>query len=135
MGAVVVLNDVTRLKRLEAVRRDFVANVSHELKTPVTSIKGFAETLEDGALDDPRGRAPLRAHHRGPGRPAELHHRGPAGAVDAGAAERQPRLLHVEEADVCDVRRRSAVEVCEPKAQAKGIALVRHVPRAACWRA
>ena len=53
VGAVVVLNDVTRLKRLEAVRRDFVANVSHELKTPVTSIKGFAETLEDGALDDP----------------------------------------------------------------------------------
>ena len=53
IGAVVVLNDVTRLKRLEAVRRDFVANVSHELKTPVTSIKGFAETLLDGALDDP----------------------------------------------------------------------------------
>ena len=53
-GAVVVLNDVTRLKRLEGVRRDFVANVSHELKTPVTSIKGFAETLEDGALDDRR---------------------------------------------------------------------------------
>jgi len=53
VGAVVVLNDVTRLKRLEAVRRDFVANVSHELKTPVTSIKGFAETLEDGALEDP----------------------------------------------------------------------------------
>ena len=52
LGAVVVLNDVTRLRRLETVRRDFVANVSHELKTPVTSIKGFAETLVDGALDD-----------------------------------------------------------------------------------
>ena len=55
VGAVVVLNDVTRLKRLEAVRSDFVANVSHELKTPVTSIKGFAETLLDGAMaDEPR---------------------------------------------------------------------------------
>jgi two-component system phosphate regulon sensor histidine kinase PhoR len=53
VGAVVVLNDVTRLRRLEAVRRDFVANVSHELKTPVTSIKGFTETLLDGAVDDP----------------------------------------------------------------------------------
>ena len=53
VGALVVLNDVTRLRRLEAVRRDFVANVSHELKTPVTSIKGFVETLLDGALDDP----------------------------------------------------------------------------------
>lgn len=52
-GAVIVVNDVTRLRRLEAVRRDFVANVSHELKTPVTSIKGFAETLADGAIDDP----------------------------------------------------------------------------------
>lgn len=49
----VVLNDVTRLRRLEQVRRDFVANVSHELKTPVTSIMGFVETLQDGALDEP----------------------------------------------------------------------------------
>jgi len=51
-GAVIVLNDVTEVQRLENVRRDFVANVSHELKTPVASIKGFVETLLDGALDD-----------------------------------------------------------------------------------
>ncbi len=51
--ALVVMNDVTRLKRLEQVRRDFVANVSHELRTPLTSIKGFVDTLKDGALDDP----------------------------------------------------------------------------------
>jgi two-component system, OmpR family, phosphate regulon sensor histidine kinase PhoR len=48
----VVLNDVTRLRRLENVRRDFVANVSHELKTPVTAIKGFVETLVDGGLEN-----------------------------------------------------------------------------------
>ncbi len=53
IGAVIVLNDVTRLRRLETVRRDFVANVSHELKTPVTSIKGFLETLLGGALEEP----------------------------------------------------------------------------------
>ncbi|NIP41601.1 MAG: cell wall metabolism sensor histidine kinase WalK [candidate division Zixibacteria bacterium] len=53
IGALVVLNDVTRLHRLEAVRRDFVANVSHELKTPVTSIKGFVETLLEGAVNEP----------------------------------------------------------------------------------
>jgi two-component system phosphate regulon sensor histidine kinase PhoR len=53
---VIVLNDVTDLKRLENVRRDFVANVSHELKTPVASIKGFVETLLDGAADDPEDR-------------------------------------------------------------------------------
>ena len=50
IGAVVVLHDVTRLRRLENVRRDFVANVSHELRTPITSIKAAVETLEDGAL-------------------------------------------------------------------------------------
>ena len=48
-----VLNDVTRLRRLEKVRSDFVANVSHELKTPITAIKGFVETLQDGAMADP----------------------------------------------------------------------------------
>lgn len=53
IGAVVVLNDVTRLKQLENIRKDFVANVSHELKTPITSIKGFLETLQEGAIDDP----------------------------------------------------------------------------------
>jgi two-component system phosphate regulon sensor histidine kinase PhoR len=52
-GAVLVLQDITRTRQLEEVRRDFVANVSHELKTPVTSIKGFVETLLDGAAHEP----------------------------------------------------------------------------------
>jgi two-component system phosphate regulon sensor histidine kinase PhoR len=52
IGVLVVLNDVTQLRRLENIRRDFVSNVSHELKTPITSIKGFVETLRDGALKD-----------------------------------------------------------------------------------
>ncbi len=53
-GAVVVLHDVTELRRLERVRHDFVANVSHEFKTPLTAIQGFAETLLSGALEDLR---------------------------------------------------------------------------------
>lgn len=53
IGALIVLNDVTRMKKLEVIRRDFVANVSHELKTPITSIKGFLETLKEGAISDP----------------------------------------------------------------------------------
>jgi two-component system phosphate regulon sensor histidine kinase PhoR len=53
VGAVVVLADVTRYRQLENLRRDFVANVSHELKTPIASIKGFVETLLDGALANP----------------------------------------------------------------------------------
>lgn len=51
-GCVVVIHDITELRRLETVRTDFVANVSHELKTPLTSIKGFVETLLEGAIDD-----------------------------------------------------------------------------------
>ncbi len=52
-GTVVVVRDVTRELRLTEARRDLVANVSHELKTPLTAIRGYAETLEDGALDKP----------------------------------------------------------------------------------
>lgn len=55
-GAVVVLHDITELRKLERVRRDFVANVSHELRTPLTAIQGFAETLLAGAIDDPHNR-------------------------------------------------------------------------------
>jgi two-component system phosphate regulon sensor histidine kinase PhoR len=126
VGAVVVLNDVTRLKRLEAVRRDFVANVSHELKTPVTSIKGFAETLEDGALEDPEtARRFIR--------------------IIAGQADRlnaiiedllalstleqsgDSPLLQFEETDLCDVVA-VALSVCAPKAEAKSIDLVEDCP-------
>ena len=55
-GAVVVLHDITALRKLERVRRDFVANVSHEFKTPLTAIQGFSETLLAGAIDDPQNR-------------------------------------------------------------------------------
>ncbi|MGA2774451.1 MAG: ATP-binding protein [Candidatus Omnitrophota bacterium] len=51
-GCLVVIHDITGIRRLETMRRDFVANVSHELKTPLTSIKGFVETLLEGALED-----------------------------------------------------------------------------------
>lgn len=52
-GCLLVIHDITEIRRLEVMRRDFVANVSHELKTPLTSIKGFVETLlDEGALED-----------------------------------------------------------------------------------
>jgi len=51
-GCLLVIHDITRIRKLETMRRDFVANVSHELKTPLTSIKGFVETLLEGALED-----------------------------------------------------------------------------------
>src|SRR5690625_1729652 len=52
-GFVFVFHDITELKQVEQIRKDFVANVSHELKTPITSIKGFAETMLDDELIDP----------------------------------------------------------------------------------
>jgi len=55
-GAVIVLHDITALRKLERIRRDFVANVSHEFRTPLTAIQGFAETLLGGAIDDPQNR-------------------------------------------------------------------------------
>ncbi len=55
-GAVLVLHDITDLRKLERVRRDFIANVSHEFRTPLTAIQGFAETLLAGAIDDPQNR-------------------------------------------------------------------------------
>ncbi len=55
-GAVVVLHDITDLRKLERIRRDFVANVSHEFRTPLTAIQGFSETLLGGAMNDPQNR-------------------------------------------------------------------------------
>jgi len=52
-GTLVVINDVTQLRRLENMRKDFVANVSHEIRTPLTAIKGFVETLHRGSVDNP----------------------------------------------------------------------------------
>jgi two-component system phosphate regulon sensor histidine kinase PhoR len=54
IGVLVVFGDVTQLRRLESMRRDFVANVSHEIKTPLTAIKGFVETLHQGSVEDPQ---------------------------------------------------------------------------------
>jgi two-component system phosphate regulon sensor histidine kinase PhoR len=54
IGALLVMNDVTQLRRLETMRSDFAANVSHEIKTPLTAIQGFVETLAQGSVDDPK---------------------------------------------------------------------------------
>ncbi len=53
-GVVLVLYDMTELRRLESLRQEFVGNVSHELKTPLSSIKAYAETLREGAINDPQ---------------------------------------------------------------------------------
>ncbi len=62
-GTTLLFNDITELKRLEKMRKDFVANVSHELKTPLTSIRGFSETLLDGAKEVPELRDQILGYH------------------------------------------------------------------------
>ena len=52
-GAILLIQDLTRIRRLETVRRDFISNVSHELRTPLASLKALTETLQEGAMDDP----------------------------------------------------------------------------------
>jgi len=52
-GAILLIQDLTRIRRLETVRRDFISNVSHELRTPLASLKALTETLQEGALEDP----------------------------------------------------------------------------------
>jgi two-component system phosphate regulon sensor histidine kinase PhoR len=65
-GAFLTFHDITELRRLEQIRKDFVANASHELRTPLTSIRGFVEALEDGAIQQPdtaqRFLAKIRTH-------------------------------------------------------------------------
>ncbi len=125
-GAVVVVNDVTRLRRLEAVRSDFVANVSHELKTPVTSIKGFAETLADGAIDDPdAGRRFLRIIAGQADRlNAIIEDLLALSSLERGAEGREVALQEARLADVLAV----AAEVCAAKADAKRIAVTVDCP-------
>ena len=120
-GAVLVLHDVTRMRRLERVRRDFVANVSHELRTPVTAIKGSVETLQEGA----RGDAEATARFLG---------------IAGAEAERLAALLedllalsHIEqdegpglEVETLSMRAvvQEALDACEASAQEKGVSLV-----------
>ena len=124
-SAVVVLRDVTERRRLQAVRRDFVANVSHELKTPIAAIRGYAETLLDGALtEDPEAAADfvrtiLEHAHRMTELVTDLLD---LAALDAGAYQLQAAEISVEEVldrargGVAEKarRRRVQVEVSSP---------------------
>ncbi|OEU47931.1 MAG: PAS domain-containing sensor histidine kinase [Desulfobacterales bacterium S3730MH5] len=118
-GALIVFNDVTRIRRLEKIRRDFVANVSHEIKTPITAIKGFVETLRDGAVknieDADRFLAIIEKHVD----------RLEAIIEDLLALSRIERETEREEVVLAEVRLKdmlkTAIQVCEATAMAKGI--------------
>jgi len=116
-GAVLVLHDITELRRLERVRRDFIANVSHEFKTPLTAIQGFAETLLNGALDDRANRRRfveiIREHARRLARLTDDLLK--LSRIEAGRLELEIRPVPVE------ALIKGCVETARLKAEAKNI--------------
>ncbi len=121
IGIVVVFNDVTRLRRLETIRREFVANASHELRTPITSIRGFAETLVESAADDPEAARRFAAIIETQARRLEM-------LVEDMLT--LSRLDHVSEREKLALERqgvagvlRAAVLACEGRAETRNIRL------------
>ncbi|HPO14606.1 MAG TPA: ATP-binding protein [Candidatus Hydrogenedentes bacterium] len=122
IGAVVVLNDITRLRRLEQVRRDFVANVSHELRTPITSIKGFVETLLDGAMDSPEdARRFLQIIAKQADRLNAIL--GDLLTLSRIEEEERKSLIQIEQGSLYDALT-GAIQQCEGKAEEKNMHIV-----------
>ncbi len=118
-GCIVVLHDVTEVRRLETIRRDFVANVSHELRTPVSIIRANAETLIDGAKDDPiHGQRLLDAVHRN----AERLTRIVSDLLDLARLEAGQFQVERQEVAVADAAR-IAFESVERNAEARHIGI------------
>jgi two-component system, OmpR family, phosphate regulon sensor histidine kinase PhoR len=123
-GAVIVLHDITELRRLERIRRDFVANVSHEFRTPLTAIQGFAETLIGGAMDDPQNRGRflgiILEHSRRLARLTEDLLR--LSQMDAEQLELEIRAVSVSQLI------ESCYETAQRRAAEKSLSLSLHVP-------
>lgn len=120
MGILLVFNDITELKKLEQIRKDFVANVSHELKTPITSIKGFSETLLDGAMEDKETleeflRIILKESHRLQTLIQDL--------LDLSKLEQHHFALNKEEFNLMEILNK-ATKMLEGRAEAKNIKLL-----------
>ena len=121
IGTLLVFNDVTRLRHLENVRSDFVANVSHEIKTPLTAIKGFVETLQQGTGQS------LQEQDRFLGIILKHVNRLNAILEDLLVLSRMEQEngntgIHLAENRIRDVIQ-TAVQICQPKAAAKNITI------------
>jgi len=119
IGTLLVIADVTRVRELENMRRDFVANVSHEIKTPITAVKGFVETLLDGALESPgdarRFLGIIEKHTRRLEAMVE-------DLLSLSRIEQEGELARTafEEFNLRTVLH-SAIQLCKAKAEAKGV--------------
>jgi two-component system phosphate regulon sensor histidine kinase PhoR len=125
-GTMIVIHDITRIDRLETIRRDFVANVSHELRTPVTSIMGFVETLLEGAMHE---QGSLERFLRIIGRQAERLHSIfndllTLARLEAGG---EGAIIELERKESRDLAQ-AAVDDCAHRASEKGMNLVVDVP-------
>ncbi|MEW5739660.1 MAG: ATP-binding protein [Myxococcota bacterium] len=123
-GSAAVFFDVTELRRLEKVRKDFVANVSHELRTPITAIRGYSETLQAGALKDPEN-APKMVDiiHRQSERLSELVE----DLLELSRLESRQIQLAEQPVDVAEAAQR-ALEAVRPKARDRGTQLELQIP-------
>ncbi|WP_163782146.1 sensor histidine kinase [Myxococcus vastator] len=124
-GSAAVFHDVTELRRLEKVRKDFVANVSHELRTPITAVRGYAETLQGGALNDPV-MAPKMVEiiHRQSERLSELVE----DLLELSRLESREVSLKLAHVTLADAAARAA-DTVRPKAESKGQVVSLHVPQ------
>ena len=119
VGTLLVMNDVTQLRHLENVRTDFVANVSHEIKTPLTAIKGFVETLKQEGVENPEERERFLG--------IILKHVDRLSAIleDLLALSRIEKETEQNEIRLAEGRLngviQTAIQVCQPKASAKNI--------------
>lgn len=122
-GSAAVFHDVSELRRLEKVRKDFVANVSHELRTPITAIRGYAETLQSGALSDPTV-APQMVEiiHRQSERLSEMVEE----LLELSRLEAREVKLQRTSVPLATVVERTA-ETVRPQADAKNITMTLHV--------
>ncbi|MFH1617031.1 MAG: ATP-binding protein, partial [Candidatus Margulisiibacteriota bacterium] len=121
VGAVCVLYDITELRKLEKYRSEFVANVSHELKTPLTAIRGYVETLLGGAIyDEPRNKEFLRK--------IEKHSINLSSLIDdilaVSSLESKKEVGHFVPVDISGLVGK-AIETVTPRAAQKGVALKR----------
>lgn len=123
-GSAAVFFDVTDLRRLEKVRKDFVANVSHELRTPITAIRGYAETLKAGALADPTtAEKMVDIIHRQSERLSELVE----DLLELSRLESKRIQLAEKPVDLDDAASR-ALDALGPKSRARGVTIEVQVP-------
>ncbi len=124
LGQIVVLSDITPFKRLMRMRTEFVANVSHELKTPLTAILGYVETLLSGAMDDRKNRGLFLQKISDQ---AQRLNALITDVLELGRIESGMYINSLETVDLADVAQQ-AVELLKAKLEAKGIVLKQEIP-------